>query len=108
METSSIQIPDLEMFMVINISILYSEMVQFFAKSGYTSLVEWDKKWKINKSSRVVWCAKPIPPPPLLYKQTTLWSVGMFSDKKWEKTNDDDSINCYSSLYILHLNAMFR
>ena len=44
--------PDLEMFMVINISILYSEMVQFFAKSGYSSLVEWDKKGKINKTSR--------------------------------------------------------
>ena len=57
METSSIQIPDLEMFMVINISILYSEMVQFFAKSGYTSLVEWDKKWKINKISRSLWRA---------------------------------------------------
>ena len=53
-----------------------------------------------------MWCAQhtPLPSPSALQtNHSAVRSVGMSSDKKWEKNDQDDSINLYSLSYTLHL-----
>ena len=68
-------------------------MVQFFAKSGYSSLVEWDKKWKINKSSRSQWRAHWLPTlSPNCSTNKPLCghvSGNVFWQKEWEKHDEE-------------------
>ena len=86
-------------------------MVPFFATSGYSSLVEWDKKWKINKSSRSLWCAQSSPAKSSLPAPQTNHSV-VSGNVFWQKMREKrwgwlHKLVLLLLPYALHCSAMF-